>query len=136
MSDPSVIHFTRPRTYLDECRDQGIYQMGEELLAENAELSKKLAAMAERREARKVHRLANHNPSVAIFASGVDAERHKIFSRLETILDAYSRVIDPDFAPLLKHILQCEEIDVADAEGILSAALLVYCNPRSGAHDE
>ncbi len=122
MSDFSVIPFRRPRTYLDECRAQGVFQSFEEMKAQNDELKSKLSKVRRETSAHVV-RFADLSDNGRHFANAVDMQMGELTEKVEKYLDAYSKIVDPKCGPLLKHAIFADHMPADQAEVLFHAAL-------------
>jgi len=114
--------FRKRRTYLDECRERGVFQRHEELLAERAELTSQLANVRKVDEA-EVHDISAHSAGSASFAQALDACRDEMKTRASLIFNAFVSVgLDMSYLPLLAHVLVYTETPGEKAEALFRAA--------------
>lgn len=132
MSDAAIIAFRKRRTYLDECRERGIFQKTEELKAENAALSAQLSNACDEARA-DVIPLADHSRQVAAFADLTAAAQ--LEARFRAFIDAYEAVIGGPFVPLLKHVLFETSHSAVAAEDLFRAAITSDNNIKAYSHE-
>ncbi|MBB5259253.1 hypothetical protein [Rhizobium leguminosarum] len=121
MSDAPIL-FRKRRTYLDECRERGVFQKHEELLAENAELTSQIANVKKSAVA-ELHDIASHSPSSAAFSDALEACRNEMRARAALIFDAFASVgLGAAYLPLLAHVLIHTDTPGEEAEGLFRAA--------------
>ncbi len=83
----TITPFKPRRSYLDECRRQGISQRSEEALADKAKLETMVANL-ERRNTADIHALSDLGGDAAHHANAVDAAIAGFRNRCEAILEA------------------------------------------------
>ncbi|WP_028742284.1 hypothetical protein [Rhizobium leguminosarum] len=129
MTDAPV-PFRKRRTYLDECRERGVFQEREELMAENADLASQLAN--KRREASaEVHDIADKNSEAAAFADALKVCRDEMHSRTKEIIEAFQRAeVGIEYLPLLTHVIINTSTPAGQAEDLFRAARSSYPNLR------
>lgn len=121
MTSSNVIEFSKRRTYLDACRERGVFQQREEMLAEHSDLTAQLANVRKDKSA-EVISLAG--ASTADPANPPTIDRHdEAQERLSKILDAYGNTVGGSFVPLLKHLILATEATGEIAESIFAATI-------------
>ena len=113
MTDTRVTPLRRRRTYLDACREQGIYQETEEARAGLAEIEARRARMRRKETASLA---AFHAGALVPYTDGAPG-------RLHEFLNAFEAVTGDGLVNLLRHLLLNTDIPASQAEAILRAAL-------------
>ncbi|TAY68452.1 hypothetical protein [Rhizobium leguminosarum] len=116
--------FRKRRSYLDECRERGLFQRHEELLAENADLTSQLANRKKVTSA-EVHNIAAHSVTSAAFADALEACRNEMRTRTSQIFDAFTRAgMGTEYLPLLAHVLINTDTPGDEAESLFRVAAI------------
>ncbi|WP_156122174.1 hypothetical protein [Aureimonas altamirensis] len=100
---PTILPFKRPEkpSYLSACRDQGVHQEREELLAEHAELldeRRRMAAEAAQHRMEMEARIGGKAPSGQLpvdhprFADRAGQAKAETLARVDAILEAFERL--------------------------------------------
>jgi hypothetical protein len=119
MTSSNVIEFSKRRTYLDACRERGLFQQREEMLAEHSDLTAQLANVRRDKSAEVVF-LSGASAAGPANPGTIDCH-DEAQERLSKILDAYGNTIGGSFVPLLKHLILATDVTGEIAESIFAA---------------
>lgn len=122
-----LIPFRARRSYLQACRDQGVYCITEELQAQLADKLRELEALKTEHSA-EIIQLTDHSETASAFVNALAEQRRDITSRLQAVCQAYQDAdLGDPFFPLLKHML-FDETSASSAAGMFAAAM---ASPRA-----
>jgi hypothetical protein len=117
-----LLEFRKRRTYLDECRFRGVFQLDEELRDEHAELTSQLANRRKETSAEVVN-IAAISAGASDFSAALTALSIELRARTAGVVDAFiANGMGAAYLPLLKHILVNTDTTGEQAESLFRAA--------------
>jgi hypothetical protein len=117
-----LIPFRKRRSYLEACRDQGVYCVTEELQAQLSDKMRELAVLKAEHSA-EIIQLTDHSETASAFVNALAEQKQDITTRLQAICQAYQDAgLGDPFFPLLKHML-FDETSASSAAGVFAAAM-------------